>query len=256
MSAHAAAVVALALFGVFGALGFGWRSWVQRRRTGSTGFRGVSGRPGSLEWFAGIGFVIALVAAVAAPLLQVLGAVSPLVSPPWVHTAGIVVAVVGIAATVYAQIDMGDSWRIGVDRGETTTLVRRGVFGWVRNPIFTAMLVFGLGIALVTPNVVAIVGFVLLVVTIELQVRLVEEPYLVSVHGDSYRDYLAGVGRFVPGVGVAPGYSCGTSRSISSSQVRADMSDGARQSPRGDSDPPCDTLGPLGNADRLNWLNE
>ena len=51
-------------------------------------------------------------------------------------------------------------------------------------------------------------------------------------------------------------YSSGTSRSISSSQARADMSDGARQSPRGDSEPPCDTLGPLGIADRLNWLNE
>ena len=48
------------------------------------------------------------------------------------------------------------------------------------------------------------------------------------------------------------GQSSGTSRSISSSQVRADMSDGARQSPRGDSDPPADTLGPLGTADRLN----
>ena len=50
--------------------------------------------------------------------------------------------------------------------------------------------------------------------------------------------------------------SSGISRSISSSQVRADMSDGARQSPRGDSDPPCDTFGPFGIAERLNWLNE
>ncbi|WP_343600073.1 XRE family transcriptional regulator [Mycobacterium sp.] len=33
-------------------------------------------------------------------------------------------------------------------------------------------------------------------------------------------------------------YSSGISRSISSSQARADMSDGARQSPRGESDPP------------------
>ncbi len=82
------------------------------------------------------------------------------------------------------------------------TLVRSGVFSWVRNPIFTAMLVFGLGIALVTPNVVAIVGFVLLVVTIELQVRVVEEPYLLTVHGDAYREYLASVGRFAPGVGL------------------------------------------------------
>jgi NAD(P)-dependent dehydrogenase (short-subunit alcohol dehydrogenase family) len=51
-------------------------------------------------------------------------------------------------------------------------------------------------------------------------------------------------------------YSSGISRSISASQACADMSDGARQSPRGDNEPPCDTLGPLGSAERLNWLNE
>ena len=42
---------------------------------------------------------------------------------------------------------------------------------------------------------------------------------------------------------------------ISSSQMRADRSDGARQSPRGDSEPPADTFGPFGIAERLNWLN-
>ncbi|HJT92652.1 MAG TPA: isoprenylcysteine carboxylmethyltransferase family protein [Mycobacterium sp.] len=197
-------VVALVLFAVFAVLGFGWRSWEQRRRTGSTGFRGVSGRLGSAEWFAGVGFVVALIAAVAAPVLQLAGVVSPLtvLHAGWIQLTGVVLAIVGIAATVYAQLDMGDSWRIGVDPSETTTLVRSGVFAWVRNPIFTAMLVFGLGIALVTPNVVAVIGFVLLLVTIELQVRVVEEPYLLTVHGDAYRDYLATVGRFVPGVGL------------------------------------------------------
>jgi protein-S-isoprenylcysteine O-methyltransferase Ste14 len=123
-------------------------------------------------------FVVALAAAVVAPVLQLTGA-------------------------VYAQVDMGESWRIGVDPSETTTLVRTGVFGLVRNPIFTAMITFGFGIALVTPNLVAIAGFVLLVITIELQVRVVEEPYLQTVHGDAYRDYLVSVGRFVPGVGRA-----------------------------------------------------
>lgn len=198
-------VVALALFAVFAALGFGWRSWEQRRRTGSTGFKGISGRPGSTEWIAGVGFVVALAGAVFAPVLQLLGVVSPVsaLHASWIQITGIAIATLGIAATVYAQLDMGDSWRIGVDRNERTTLVRTGVFGRVRNPIFTAMLVFGLGIALVTPNVVAIVGFVLLVATIELQVRVVEEPYLLTVHGDTYRDYLAKVGRFIPGVGRA-----------------------------------------------------
>ena len=199
-------VIALVLFAVFGALGFGWRSWEQRRRTGSTGFRGISGRLGSAEWFAGIGFVVATVVAVAAPVLQLAGVVSPLgfLDESWCQVIGVVLAVVGIAATVYAQVAMGDSWRIGVDHGETTTLVCTGVFGRVRNPIFTGMLTFGLGIALVTPNIVAIVGFALLVTSIELQVRVVEEPYLLTVHGEAYHDYLAAVGRFVPGVGLSP----------------------------------------------------
>src|SRR6476469_3374153 len=46
----------------------------------------------------------------------------------------------------------------------------------------------------------------------------------------------------------------GTSRASASSHVRADMSDGARQSPRGDRDPPAETFGPFGSAERLNWL--
>lgn len=204
MNDRLAAIVAIILFAVFGALGFAWRSWAQRRATGVTGFRGISGRLGSAEWLAGLGFVAALVVAVAAPILQLMGVIAPLplLQARWLHAAGAGLAVVGTAATVYAQVDMGESWRIGVDPKETTTLVRSGVFGLVRNPIFTAMLVFGLGIALVTPNVVAVAGYVVLFLSIELQVRVVEEPYLRMVHGDSYRDYLASVGRFVPGVGV------------------------------------------------------
>jgi protein-S-isoprenylcysteine O-methyltransferase Ste14 len=126
----------------------------------------------------------------------------PALCEVWVQTVGIVVATVGIAATVYAQLEMGDSWRIGVDQRETTTLVHTGVFRRIRNPIYAAMSTFGIGIALVTPNVAAWAGVILLVATVELQVRRVEEPYLLRTHGDAYRAYAASVGRFVPGVGL------------------------------------------------------
>ncbi|MEV0077413.1 isoprenylcysteine carboxylmethyltransferase family protein [Nocardia neocaledoniensis] len=197
------AISALVLYLIFGALGFGWRSWRQFRTTGSTGFRGVSGRPGSLEWFAGIGFVVAILVGLAAPVLQLAGVVSPLVflSAAPVQAAGVLLALAGIAATLYAQNQMGDSWRIGVDAEETTRLVRTGVFGVVRNPIFAAMLLFAAGITLLVPNVVALLAFALLLTAIELQVRVVEEPYLSRVHGADYRDYRATTGRFVPGVG-------------------------------------------------------
>ena len=40
----------------------------------------------------------------------------------------------------------------------------------------------------------------------------------------------------------------------SASQTSGLPSEGARQSPRGDSEPPDEIFGPLGNAERLNWL--
>ena len=202
MPATAAGDMAVVLFSVFGVLGFGWRSWLQYRRTGSTGLRGIK-TGGLLEYLAGVGFVVALVVAFSAAILQEIGVVEPVrvLSLVWVQTVGIVIATAGIAATLYSQLEMGDSWRIGVDERETTTLVHTGVFGRIRNPIYTAMFTFGIGIALVTPNLVACGGLILLIASIQLQVRRVEEPYLLRTHGDAYRGYAARVGRFIPGVG-------------------------------------------------------
>jgi protein-S-isoprenylcysteine O-methyltransferase Ste14 len=204
MSSVTAAEVALALLTVFGLLGFAWRAWLQHRRTGSTGFRGIGGTIGSVEWIAGAGFVVALAVAVVGPLLQLSGAIGPLpgLQVHGIQIAGIALAVMGIVLTVWAQLDMGDSWRVGVDAGETTALVHTGMFGRVRNPIYTAMLTFDFGMALLTPNFVTIAGLILAVIALELQVRRVEEPYLRDKHGAAYRGYTATVGRFVPGVGL------------------------------------------------------
>lgn len=197
------AVAALILYLIFAVLGFGWRSWTQYRRSGSTGFRGIHGQPGSLEWLAGVGFIVAVTVGVVAPAAQLLGILTPIadLDAPWIHTLGAVLAGAGVVGTVYAQLDMGESWRIGVDPSEITTLVRNGVFSIVRNPIFTAMLIFAGGVTLMTPNLIALLGLIVLVVTIELQVRIVEEPYLLRIHGQAYRDYCATAGRFVPGIG-------------------------------------------------------
>ena len=206
---------ALVLFAVYLGIGFGLRTWVQVRRTGDTGFRGISGRAGSAEWWAGVLFVVALVTGVLGPVVALAGVEAvPALTSPMVQWAGVVVAVLGIVGTFMTQMEMGTNWRIGVDESERTNLVRSGPFGVVRNPIFTAMAVTGLGLALMVPNVVSLLGVVLLAVALELQVRVVEEPYLRRLHGDTYRAYAAHVGRFVPVLGrlTAPG-SAGQSES-------------------------------------------
>jgi protein-S-isoprenylcysteine O-methyltransferase Ste14 len=204
MSPSVAAAIALLLLAAFGVLGFGWRAWLQRRRTGSYGFHGVSGRIGSVEWIAGVGFVVAMAVVGLGPLLQFVHVFAPLRiwAAEWTHVAGATVAAVGIGLTAWAQLAMGDSWRIGVDSEETTQLVHSGVFGLVRNPIYSAMLVFEFGIALLATNLVTIAGLLSVLVALELQVRRVEEPHLLAKHGAHYRDYTGRVGRFIPGVGL------------------------------------------------------
>lgn len=195
-------VAALVVYAAYLAIGFGLRTWLQWRRTGDSGFRGISGRTGSPEWWAGMLFVAALVAGVLGPVAALLGLEPPSVLVSWwLQVAGTVAAVTGIAGTFVTQLEMGTSWRIGVQESERTDLVLTGPFAMVRNPIFTAMAVTGVGLALMVPNLVALTGAVLLVVALQLQVRVVEEPYLRQVHGDAYAAYAARTGRFLPGLG-------------------------------------------------------
>ncbi len=201
------AAAALALYGVYFALSFGVRIALQLRRTGSTGVRGLARGAGPLEWLAGALFIAALAMGVAAPVLALLDVLEPIPALDGVvgHVIGIGLAVAGIALTFGAQLAMGDAWRIGVDSEERTELVTGGPFGLVRNPIYSAMLPTVLGLALMVPSVLALAGFVVLVLGLELQVRVVEEPYLLRAHGNAYADYATHVGRFVPGVGRSHG---------------------------------------------------
>src|SRR4029077_20286428 len=63
------------------------------------------------------------------------------------------------------------------------------------------------------------------------------------------------VGAFVRGSPVTfPYFAFAGTVSTAASQTSGLPSEGARQSPRGDREPPDEILGPLGRAERLNWL--
>lgn len=195
--------LALALYAVFFAVAFGWRTWRQLRTTGSSGFQGISGRPGSGEWWGGVLFVVAIVLGVVGPVLQLADVLTPIAPLDGIgaQSVGIALAVVGIVVTVLSQLAMGASWRIGIDETTATELVTDGVFSLVRNPVFSAMIVCAAGLMLLAPNVVSLVGLIVLVVAIELQVRLAEEPFLRRTLAAEYEAYAARTGRFVPSIG-------------------------------------------------------
>lgn len=199
------AVAALVLEVTFFASAFGWRSWVQWRRIGSTGFIRPRRGATAAELVGSGGFVLALVLLVVAPVADLAG-LPPieLLDTAWAAVSGVALGLCGVALTLVAQLAMGDSRRIGVDPNERTDLVTRGVFGSVLNPIFTAMVIATVGLFFLVPNLVSVVAFVVLVAALEIQVRLVEEPYLRVAHGSTYDSYRAAVGRFVSRLGLQP----------------------------------------------------
>jgi len=191
---------------------FVFRSALQWWQTGSTGVKGFSGKVGSLEWNAGLMASFGLACGGAAPRLACGGAAPLAALFGWpggglffashpLHLLGAVLTTLGIIGAWVSQVSMGHSWRVGVDQSEETTLVTEGLFSWVRNPIFSFILVSGVGLVALVPNAPAVLALVLTAVGIELQVRAVEEPYLSRVHGAAYEAYCSQTGRFFPGVG-------------------------------------------------------
>lgn len=84
--------------------------------------------------------------------------------------------------------------------GERTTHDTAWPFAWVRNPIFTGMLLVAAGSAANVPTPLTVLGLLVAVGGMSAQVRLVEEPHLRQQHGAAYDAYAGTTGRFLPRV--------------------------------------------------------
>lgn len=111
---------------------------------------------------------------------------------------GVILCMFGILFSNYAQYAMGEQWRIGVDPNEKTKLVTTGIYGKIRNPIYTGCIVFGTGLLLLAPHVLFVIIGLVGYFAVRAYVRDIEEPYLLKVHGDTYRQYVSRTGAFFP----------------------------------------------------------
>jgi protein-S-isoprenylcysteine O-methyltransferase Ste14 len=193
---------AIGLLLVYLGLAFGLRVAVALRTTGGTGIARLRGAP-PLELLGGALFVGAMAMGIAPPILVLSEVIDPIedLDVAALHVPGFILAGIGIAGTFLAQMAMGASWRIGVDQSERTDLVTGGVFSLCRNPIYTFMLVAWIGLALLVPTWLSIASVPAAVLAFEVQVRLVEEPYLFRTHAGAFRAYASRVGRFLPALG-------------------------------------------------------
>lgn len=124
-----------------------------------------------------------------------LGPLLWLVSPVAAEV-GLALMIAGSLLVVAAQLNMGHSWRVGIDRGNHTDLVTTGLHRISRNPIYVGMFAAILGIFLVAPNAVTLALLAISAVTISAQVRL-EEDHLGRLHGPDYAAYRARTRRWI-----------------------------------------------------------
>lgn len=118
----------------------------------------------------------------------------------WLIWAGWLVVLDGFALVVIAQVQMGASWRIGID-DQPTDLVSQGLFKLVRNPIYSGIIAMMLGVVLIGPAVWSIALFAAVFAAIRVQ-TLREEAHMIDMHGEAYLAWASRVGRFFPGVGL------------------------------------------------------
>lgn len=119
----------------------------------------------------------------------------PALARPDVTWLGLTIMLMGSAVNLAAQVQMGTSWRIGLD-WERTGLVTSGLFTWSRNPTFLGMVTVLLGAFLVAPNVVTGIMLAAAWVAFSVQIRM-EEEHLHRMHGPTYDQYRATVPRWI-----------------------------------------------------------
>ncbi len=77
------------------------------------------------------------------------------------------------------------------------TLVTAGPYRWVRNPLYNGLWLVGPAMTLATGRWLFAAGCVLIFTLLAVRTRK-EEENLIARFGDSYRDYMARTGRFLP----------------------------------------------------------
>jgi len=110
--------------------------------------------------------------------------------------AGWVLLILSLVFVWFAQSNMRDSWRIGIDEENKTELVTKGFFAISRNPIFLGIMIANVGLFLELPNAFTLLIIALSTVSINTQIRL-EEEYLSKEFGEQYTTYCENVNRWL-----------------------------------------------------------
>ena len=111
--------------------------------------------------------------------------------------AGVLVTALGMGISVWARLSLGANWSGMVTLKQDHELVRKGLYRWIRHPIYTGILLGFIGTAIIRGNYGAGVGFVILLLSFYFKARR-EENFLRQEFGEGFEEHLRRTGMFLP----------------------------------------------------------
>jgi protein-S-isoprenylcysteine O-methyltransferase Ste14 len=180
------------LFGVIG------RMLIQYYYTRDHGLRFLKASSPLADTIATSGFVAAFAVSLVLIWLETTGVfVLDIILPYYIRYFAAAISAVGIGIVLLAQIQMGRSWRIGVDHGEKTSLIKTGLYKYSRNPIYLGIFLYWIGMVVIFASMSMLLCGLICGFSIDYIVRKIEEPYLVRTHGVDYERYMKTTNRYV-----------------------------------------------------------
>jgi protein-S-isoprenylcysteine O-methyltransferase Ste14 len=114
--------------------------------------------------------------------------------------AGVVCLTVGLWLFARSHADLGTNWSITLEVREKHQLVTQGIYRHIRHPMYLALLVYGMGQALVVPNWIAGPSYAVAMALLFALRFTREERMMLEEFGSDYDAYMRHTKRLVPGV--------------------------------------------------------
>ena len=114
-------------------------------------------------------------------------------------TAGLAVEAVGLFLTIWSRRHLGRNWSGEITIKVDHQLIRSGPYRILRHPIYTGLLTMYAGIAVITGERLAIVGFAMAAFAYWRKIRL-EEANLKAAFSAEYESYRRETWALVPGL--------------------------------------------------------
>lgn len=115
------------------------------------------------------------------------------VSP--VNWFGVILSAIGLGIIIISYIQMGRSFRIGIDANTKDKLITKGIFSLSRNPIYLGIDCIFLGFLLTRPSFLFLVAVTLILPGVHFQI-LAEEKFLRAHYGREFEEYCKKTARY------------------------------------------------------------